>query len=92
MTSPRTDPDVPYHRIPELPAELRGATVLKRMVDGLAFRYRWATDGLRPEDFKFKPGLESLSMSALMHHITKYSSEFPRQASGSTRRWVAGMT
>lgn len=71
MTSPRTDPDVPYHRIPELPAELRGATVLKRMVDGLAFRYRRATDGLRPEDFKFKPGPESLSMSALMHHITQ---------------------
>jgi hypothetical protein len=39
------------------------------MVDGLAFRYRWATDGLRSEDFKFKPGPESLSMSVLMHHI-----------------------
>lgn len=51
------------------PEKLDGTGVLARMVDGLAFRYHWATDGLRPEDFEFRPGPESMSTLELQKHI-----------------------
>ena len=39
------------------------------MVDGLAFRYYWATDGHRPEDFEFRRGPDSGSTLELQKHI-----------------------
>ena len=35
--------DLPYYQIPEYPAEFTAETVAARMIDGLGFRYRWAT-------------------------------------------------
>ena len=51
------------------PEKLDGTGVLARIVDGLAFRYYWATDGLRPEDFEFRPGPDSMSTLELQKHI-----------------------
>ena len=42
------------YEIPEAPEHVDGVSVLSRVVDGLAFRYHWATDGLRPEDYAFQ--------------------------------------
>ncbi len=35
-----------YDVLPEPPAQLSAAGIIVRMIDGLAFRYRWALDGL----------------------------------------------
>lgn len=50
------------------PESMDGVSVLARFVDGLAFRYHWATEGLRPEDFAFRPGPESMSLQELLKH------------------------
>lgn len=38
------------YEIPPAPTKVQGTTVLARLVEGLAFRFYLATEGLRPED------------------------------------------
>lgn len=40
---------LPYYEIPEPAESYTTGGVLSRMMDGLGFRYYWATEGLRPE-------------------------------------------
>lgn len=57
------------YEIPPAPATLDGVTVFTRFLDGLAFRYYWATDGLRTEDFEFRPAPSSMSTTELLQHV-----------------------
>lgn len=63
--------ELPYREIPANPSSYTGTNVAGRMVDGLGFRYYWATDGLREEDLKFEPvnagGEARTSMETLVH-------------------------
>ena len=55
-------------RIEAPPTRVSGTSVLARLVDGLAFRYYWATEGLRPADYDFRPGPDSMSTPELQEH------------------------
>ena len=61
--------DLPYYQIPEYPQEYTANTVAARMVDGLGFRYYWATEGLRQEDLAFKPNEEARTSEETIDHI-----------------------
>lgn len=50
--------DLPYYEIPDYPEKYTAGTVAARVVDGLGFRFYWATEGLRPEDLKYQPAGE----------------------------------
>lgn len=65
----RYTPGMHGREIPEPPRELKGATVLARILDGLAFRFHWATEGLRADDYAFRPSLESMSAHELIEHM-----------------------
>jgi len=58
-----------YYEIPEAPGEYSAATVAARLVDGLGFRYFWATEGLREEDLSFKPSEEARTSLETIQHI-----------------------
>jgi hypothetical protein len=58
-----------YHQIPDYPDHVSGAAVLARMLDGLGFRFYWATQGLRPEDYAFRPAKDTMSIGELVAHI-----------------------
>ena len=60
---------LPYYEIPEPAKEFTAGTVASRMVDGLGFRYYWATEGLTKENLKFKPSKEARSMLETLDHI-----------------------
>lgn len=60
---------LPYYEIPDYPTSYTANTVVARMVDGLGFRYYWATEGLRPEDLSFKPSEEARSNEETLNHI-----------------------
>ena len=60
---------LPYHEIPEHEVEYTAGTVVARMVDGLGFRYYWATEGLRAEDLAFKPSDEARTTNETIDHI-----------------------
>ena len=60
---------LPYYEIPEAPTEYTAGTVSSRMIDGLGFRYYWATEGLRAEDLSFKPNAEARTSEQTIDHI-----------------------
>ncbi|MCD6385173.1 DinB family protein [Candidatus Sumerlaeota bacterium] len=60
---------LPYNKIPVPPESITPGTILARVVDGLGFRYRWATEGLKPEELSFRPSPDSRSIEELLHHI-----------------------
>ncbi len=61
--------ELPYYEIPEYPESYNQGTVTARMVDGLGFRYYWATEGLRDVDLKFKPNDEARTAEETVDHI-----------------------
>ena len=66
----QNEPDqLPYHQIPEAPETYTEGNVVARMVDGLGFRYYWATEGLGPDDLMYKPSEEARSSEETLDHI-----------------------
>ena len=60
---------LPYHTIPDYPEEYSAGTLASRMIDGLGFRYYWATEGLRQEDLDFAPGEDARTTFETLEHI-----------------------
>ena len=58
-----------YYQIPEYPASYTAGTVAARVVDGLGFRYYWATEGLTSKNLQFKPSDEARSAEETLDHI-----------------------
>ncbi|MGB5436428.1 MAG: hypothetical protein WBM98_11115 [Maribacter sp.] len=61
--------ELPYYEIPEAPSAYTAVTVTARMIDGLGFRYYWATEGLNVEDLKYRPSTEGRSIAETMEHV-----------------------
>lgn len=61
--------DLPYYDIPKTPTEISTTNTLARLIDGLGFRYRWATEGLTQNEYVFKPVESSMNMTELITHI-----------------------
>lgn len=60
---------LPYYEIHEAPKNFTAGTVVSRMVDGLGFRFYWATEGLRIGDLSFKPSEEARTSLETIQHI-----------------------
>lgn len=65
----QTKNNLPYYEIPEAPAEYSAGKLASRMIDGLGFRYYWATEGLRPEDLLYTPSDSGRSSDETVNHI-----------------------
>lgn len=61
--------EIPYYQIPDYPDSYTPGTVVARMIDGLGFRYFWATEGLRPEDLNYKPSESNRTIDETLDHI-----------------------
>ena len=64
-----TPDDLPYYQIPDYPENYTAENVAARVIDGLGFRYYWATEGLTQKDLDFKPGNDGRSTSETIDHI-----------------------
>ena len=64
---------LPYYKIPEAPTSYTPGTVVSRMIDGLGFRYFWATEGLTDENLAYKPSEESRTIAETMDHLYSLS-------------------
>jgi hypothetical protein len=63
------DKSLPYSELPSYPESFTGGAVASRVIDGLGFRFYWATDGLRPEDLSYKPTKEARTSQETIEHI-----------------------
>ena len=64
---------LPFAKIPEAPTNYTPGTVVARMIDGLGFRYYWATEGLSDENLEYRPCKESRTIAETMDHIYSLS-------------------
>jgi uncharacterized damage-inducible protein DinB len=70
MTSQDTNQEqLPYYQIPDYPESYTPGTVIARMIDGLGFRYYWATEGLTEKDLAFKPSETNRTIGETIDHI-----------------------
>jgi hypothetical protein len=69
QNNPKMTSTLPYREIPAYPESYSAESVVARMIDGLGFRFYWATEGLRPEDLAFRPTPESRSSEETIDHI-----------------------
>ena len=64
---------LPYRVIPEYPQSYNAGTVVSRMIDGLGFRYYWATHGLTEKDLAYKPSETNRTIDETIDHIYNLS-------------------
>ncbi len=64
-----TMPALPYHEIHAAPETITPGSVLSRTIDGLGYRYYWATKDLRPDDIAWLPGNNGRSAKQTLDHL-----------------------
>jgi uncharacterized damage-inducible protein DinB len=62
-----------FRTIPEAPSTYTANTVTIRMIDGLGFRYYWATEGLTEKDLTYRIGEDSRTIRETLEHIAGLS-------------------
>jgi len=58
-----------FYEIPDYPEKASGPSILTRLLDGLGFRFYWSTEGLRDEDYSYRPSHDSRSIDEIVRHI-----------------------
>ena len=61
--------NLPFYEISNYPESYSEAEIVGRMIDGLGFRYYWATEGLTEKDLNFRLPNDSRSSSETVVHI-----------------------
>ena len=61
--------NLPFYEIPNYPESYSQAEIVGRMIDGLGFRYYWATEGLTEKDLNFRLPNDSRSSIETIVHI-----------------------
>ncbi|WP_396600432.1 hypothetical protein [Algibacter sp. R77976] len=65
----QSEDSLPYYRIPDYPEAYTPGTVASGMVDGLGFRYYWATEGLTEKDLIHKASESGRTSAETIEHI-----------------------
>ena len=78
-----------FFQIAGYPQRLQATTTLVRLVDGLGFRFLWATADLDERDAGFRPADDVKSIAELTDHILRLAVRVAR-AVGVTSREPAG--
>lgn len=63
------DSELPYYQVPDYPEAYNEFTVVARLVDGLGFRYFWATEGLTENDLDYKLANDVRTIRETLEHI-----------------------
>lgn len=69
MNAQNNDTMLPYYEIPDHPETFTSGAVVARMIDGLGFRFYWATEGLTDTDLAYQPSEDSRSTYQTIEHI-----------------------
>ncbi|WP_422858019.1 DinB family protein [Flagellimonas sp. S174] len=69
LANPMKSQELPYREIPDYPSDYGPGNIVSRMIDGLGFRFYWATEGLTEKDWSYKPSEESRSVLETLQHI-----------------------
>ena len=65
--------ELPYYEIPEYSETFTAGTVAARLVDGLGFRFYWASEGLTDKDLEYQPNEDVRTTEETIDHILDLS-------------------
>ncbi|MCO6357319.1 hypothetical protein [Roseivirga pacifica] len=65
--------DLPFKSMPEYAEKYTAGTMVARMVEGLGYRYYWATEGLIAKDLAFEPTKDARDVESTIDHILTLS-------------------
>ncbi|MEM8998762.1 MAG: hypothetical protein AAGB24_00740 [Bacteroidota bacterium] len=60
---------LPYRQIPDYPSDYGAGNIIVRMIDGLGYRYYWATEGLTQKDLEYMPSKDGRTTLETLQHI-----------------------
>ena len=84
MTSMYSQKKLPFYQIQEAPNEISSTNIMVRMVQGLGFRYHWATQDLTEKDLKYRPSKDAISNFETIKHIYNLSNTIYNSTKTST--------
>ena len=61
--------DLPFSEIGDYPNEFSQSNIVSRMIEGLGYRYYWATKSLNDNDLNYKPSDDSRTTFEVIKHI-----------------------
>lgn len=61
--------DMPFSEIGEYPTDFSQANIISRMIEGLGYRYYWATKSLTENDLNYKSSEDARSTIQIIEHI-----------------------
>ena len=61
--------DLPFSEIGDYPNEFSQSNIVSRMIEGLGYRYYWATKSLNDNDLNYKPSHDSRTTFEVIKHI-----------------------
>ncbi|MEO7991186.1 MAG: hypothetical protein ABI663_16670 [Chryseolinea sp.] len=67
------DKTLPCYEIPSYPETFTSGGIAARVVDGLGFRFYWATEGLREGDLVYKSSVDARTSQETIEHIFEMS-------------------
>ncbi|WP_108422464.1 DinB family protein [Flagellimonas amoyensis] len=65
--------ELPYKEIPAHPEAYTSGNLVARMIDGLGYRFYWATEGLTEKDLTYQPSEDGRSILETIAHINTMS-------------------
>ncbi|HKL03182.1 MAG TPA: hypothetical protein VJ911_05880 [Cryomorphaceae bacterium] len=75
-----------YQEIKKAPLEMSAGNVIARFLDGLIYRYYWATEGLKSTDLAYRPSKEARSSIETITHIQDLSFVIANAAYGKPNK------
>lgn len=67
MNAQTTNP--PYHQIPDAYSDFSSGNVVARMIDGLGYRFYWASKELSQDALNYTPSEDAQSMKQTLEHV-----------------------
>jgi hypothetical protein len=63
------DESLPFESVETYPQQVTASSIIIRLLDGLGYRFRYATESLTEEDYQFNPGEGCNTIAFLIDHI-----------------------
>ena len=73
MNTMNSQEKLPFYEITEIPNEINSTNIMVRMIEGLGFRYHWATENITEKDLKYRPSKDAMSNFETIKHIYNLS-------------------
>ena len=84
-----------YDEIPAAPADFTAPNVAARTVDGLGFRYFWATEGLTEKNLLYRPNEDARTLGETIDHLYNLALVVAQATAGETTHFpidLSGMS